>query len=185
MQNGLGWLAGEVPDGDLTWVHDITPVTIDVHADPALSGYEPLEAHWRDPVLAAMGFGPGMDGVDEYVAELESSLGVARAYVAFFTKYRLGGYAYAAIGGPRLVMNYDLDGWKLENMDQIFAHETCHIFGAPDEYAAVNCNCGGSWGTSGGPNSNCITCAADGGVPCIMRDNEKALCAATFGHLGW
>jgi len=185
VQNGLGWYASQVPDGDLTWVYDIRPVTIDAEPDAGDVDFEPLEARFRDPALGAMGFSSGMAGVTEYVTALKDTLGVERAYCAFFTKYPVAHFAYATLGGPRLVQHFANDNWGPENLDRVFAHETGHIFGAPDEYAKSRCNCGGSWGTSGGPNSNCTTCAPGGGVPCIMQANDWALCSATPGHLGW
>ena len=42
-------------------------------------------------------------------------------------------------------MQYAIDGWGPNNIDRVFAHETCHIFNAPDEYAASGCDCGGAW----------------------------------------
>ena len=57
-------------------------------------------------------------------------------YCAFFTKYPVGHFAYAYLGGPYLVMQYAIDGWGPNNIDRVFAHETCHIFNAPDDYAA-------------------------------------------------
>ena len=33
-------------------------------------------------------------------------------------------------------MHLDNDGWGQSNLDSVFAHETGHIFGAPDEYAS-------------------------------------------------
>jgi hypothetical protein len=144
-----------------------------------------MEARFRDPALAALGFSPGAAGLDEYITFLLETLAVERAFCALFTKYPVAHFAYADLGGPRLVMHFDNDDWGPENIDRVFAHETGHIFGAPDEYAARRCNCDGSWGTSRGPNSNCAICAPGGGVACIMRENDWALCAATPGHLGW
>jgi hypothetical protein len=185
VQNGLSWLGSQAPGGDITWVYDIRPVAIDIFPDSADVGIEPLEARWRDPLLAKMGYDAGMAGVDAYCADLRSNLSTERAYCAFFTKYPLGHFAYASLGGPRLVMNYHNDGWHPDNIDRVYAHETGHIFGAPDEYRASGCDCGGSWGTSGGPNANCENCAPGGGVSCIMRNNVWGLCAATPGHFGW
>jgi hypothetical protein len=185
VQNGLSWLGSQAPTGALTWVYDVRLVQIDVAPDPGDVGFEPREARWRDPVLSQLGHPAGMGGVDAYVAGLRRQLDAERGYCAFFTKYPLAHFAYAALNGSRLVMHFDNDNWGPANIDRVFAHETGHIFGAPDEYAASRCNCGGSWGTSGGPNSNCATCAVGGGVDCIMRSNEWAICEATPGHFGW
>jgi hypothetical protein len=185
IQNGLSWLASQAPDGDVTWVYDIRPVALDVRPDPNASGIEPLEAVWRDPAFAAMGYEDGLDGAQEYANDVKANLGTARAYCAFFTKYPVGHFAYAALGGPRLVMHAENDAWGPNNIDRVFAHETCHIFGAPDEYASSGCDCNGAWGTSRGPNGNCETCAEGGAVGCIMLRNEWAMCSWTPGHLGW
>ncbi len=42
--------------------------------------------------------------------------------------------AYGYLGGPFLVLTYDNDGWGINRMDQVAAHETGHIFYATDEY---------------------------------------------------
>ncbi len=185
VQNALTWLASQEPNGDIVWSYDIQLVDAGVAPDPSANGIENLERPWRDAAVSSMGFQTGMQGVGEYVQHLKTTLATQSAYCAFFTKYPLGHFAYAGLGGIRLVMHHKNDGWGPENIDRVFAHETCHIFGAPDEYAASGCDCGGSWGSSGGSNSNCAPCAPDGGVNCIMRNNDWALCSATPGHLGW
>ena len=82
-------------------------------------------------------------------------------------------------------MHFDNDGWGPDQIDRVFAHETGHIFNAPDEYAQSGCNCGGAWGHFGEPNRNCATCAPNGGVKCIMQSNDWAMCDATRLHLGY
>jgi hypothetical protein len=37
----------------------------------------------------------------------------------------------------------------------------------------------------GKPNANCGTCAPGGGVACIMRSNEWAMCPSTRFHFGY
>jgi hypothetical protein len=182
VQNGLGFFIETNPLSGITFSFEIRDVQLDVPADPEA---DDLEALWRDPAMAALGFSPDWSGVDAYVEDLRTRLATNWTYCAFFTKYPLAHFAYAFIGGPRLVMDYDNDGWGPDNIDRVFAHETGHIFGAPDEYASSNCDCGGSWGRYGLPNLNCETCAAGGGVDCLMRGNTWALCAYTPGHLGW
>jgi hypothetical protein len=181
-QNGTSWLGGRHPVQPVSWHWDIDVIRVDVAADPNAAD---LEALWRDQAMAALGYGPGLGGVQAYAEDLRRQLGTDWAYVTFFTKYPTGWFAYASVGGPRLVMQYDNDGWGPDNIDRVFAHETGHIFNASDEYASSNCNCGGSWGYFGKPNANCANCASGGGVPCIMRANTWDMCPSTPYHLGF
>jgi hypothetical protein len=182
VQNGLGFYATTNPLAGISFAYDIQNVTLTVPADPNAAD---LEAHFRDPAMAAIGFSADWAGVGAYVESLRSEFGTRWTYCAFFTKYPLGWFAYASIGGPRLVMDYRNDGWGPDNIDRVFAHETGHIFGCPDEYASSNCNCGGNWGRFGVANGNCENCAAGGGVSCLMKGNDFALCEYTPSHLGW
>ncbi len=185
VQNGLSFLASQAPNRDVTFVHEISVQTVTVPEVTQGSTYEAFEAPWRDAALQKLGQPVGLAGTAKYARNLRTRLATNWAYVAFFTKYRLKHFAYAGIGGPRLVMHFDNDGWGSNQIDRVFAHETGHIFAAPDEYASSNCNCGGSWGVFGVPNSNCAVCAPGGGVNCIMRSNEWAMCPATKSHLGY
>ena len=181
-QNGLSWLGGRHPTQPVTWRWDIDVIRLDVAADaPATDN----ESRFRDPALAQLGFGAGHAGARAYAESLRTSLGTDWAYVAFFTKYPVDHFAYAFIGGPHLIMDYANDGWGPDNIDRVFAHETGHIFGAPDEYASSNCNCAGAWGYYGKPNANCENCATGGGVDCLMRANAWAMCSHTPWHLGF
>ena len=182
VQNGLGWYAAQNPAANITFVYDIQTVRVNVQPNPNAPDIEGL---WRDPAMAALGYAANWSGVTSYVEHLRTSLATQWTYCAYFTKYPLSWFAYASIGGPRLVMAYDNDGWGPDNIDRVFAHETGHIFGCPDEYAASGCTCGGSWGRFGTPNSNCQNCAPGGGVSCIMKQNDYTYCSATPSHLGW
>jgi hypothetical protein len=185
IQNGLGWLGAQSPARDVTFVYETHALTVDVPNDVTGGDYETFEAPWRDAAMAQLGVGPGLGNVRAYVNALRGRLGTDWAYCTFFTRYNLRHFAYAGIGGPRLVMHFENDGWGVENIDRVFAHESGHIFGAPDEYASSGCDCGGAWGVYGRPNSNCANCAPGGGVPCIMRSNEWAMCDHTKLHLGF
>jgi hypothetical protein len=185
VQNGLTWLGSQSSPTGISWSYDIRTVTLDVSAGSANQTLEQKEARWRDPAMQELGFGTGLAGVRAFVEDMRTRLGSDWGYCAFFTKYPVGHFAYASLGGPRLVMHYDNDGWGPDNIDRVFAHETGHIFNAPDEYAASQCDCGGSWGHFGVPNSNCATCAPAGGVPCIMKSNDWAMCPYTPYHLGF
>ena len=185
VQNGLGWLATMEPGGSVSWSYEIKVVPITVTPGPDSLSFDQKEERWRNPTMAALGFSADFAGVTAYVQDLRNRLGTEWAYCAFFTKYPIGHFAYASIGGPRLVTDYAVDGWGIDNMDRVFAHETGHIFGAPDEYTSSGCNCAGSWGFYSKPNINCESCAPGGGITCLMRANDWAMCSWTPAHLGF
>jgi hypothetical protein len=185
VQNGLGWLATMEPGGSVSWSYEIRVVPITVTAGPDTLSFNEKEERWRNPTMAALGFSADFAGVTAYVQDLRNRLGTEWAYCAFFTKYPIGHFAYASIGGPRLVMDNAVDGWGIDNMDRVFAHETGHIFGAPDEYTSSGCDCAGSWGFYGKPNVNCESCAPGGGISCLMRANDWSMCSWTPAHLGF
>ena len=180
VQNGLSWYASQYPLSDITWNYDIHSVQVD-----AQPGTKPdKEALWRDPAMVKLGYQGNFAGVYDYVQHIRTSLNSRWTYVGYFTKYPLDWFAYATLGGPRLVMQYANDGWGPDNIDRVFAHETGHIFQAPDEYSSSNCNCGGAFGIFDKPNGNCQLCAPNGGVDCIMRTNSWAHCTWTPWHFG-
>ncbi|OHV41404.1 MULTISPECIES: hypothetical protein [Pseudofrankia] len=180
-QNGLSWLAAANPAADVTFSYDIQIVRLSQAADPS---QDDLEAYWRDPTMAKLGYQANFDGVYDYADVVRGQLGTRWGYVIFVTKYPVRYFAYAAIGGPRLVLTYDNDGWGPDNLDRVIAHESCHIFGAVDEYASSGCDCGGAWGRFGVPNGNCDACAA-APVDCLMRGNTFNFCRYTPAHVGW
>ncbi len=47
-------------------------------------------------------------------------------------------FAYAYLGGPFAVMTYDNNGWGINRMDIVTAHEVGHLFYALDEYPGSN-----------------------------------------------
>ncbi|QRE77986.1 hypothetical protein F1D61_24445 [Methylobacterium aquaticum] len=188
VQNGLSFLGGRAPARDVTFAYDIqvasitTPATAGQHATGS-DVFEQYEAPWRDAALAAIGQPAGSSGIARYIKTIKAAKSARAAYCAFFTHYQLQHFAYCR--GDYVVMHYDNDGWGTDNLDRVFAHETGHVFGAPDEYALSGCNCGGSHGVYGRPNLNCENCADDGGVPCIMKSNDWAMCTETPYHLGY
>lgn len=186
VQNGLAYLGAAGPGPVIRWKYDIQHVTIATKPDPlAVNSYEGKEKIWRDPALIKMGYSPGLTGAYQYIEKLRGEHKSDWTYCAFFTKYPVFHFAYANLGGPRLVMEWENDNWGPQNIDRVFAHESGHIFGAPDEYAGAGCNCGGKHGYFKKPNANCISCAKDGGVKCIMRDNAWEMCDHTRYHLGY
>ena len=182
VQNGLTWLASMNPSAGISFTYDIRIVSLSIQPDPAAPD---LEGHWRNPAMASLGYHASWTGVVQYVEAIRQQFATQWTYCAFFTKYPLVHFGYASIGGPRLVMDYNNDGWGPDNIDRVFAHETGHIFGCPDEYASSGCNCAGSWGRFGRPNTNCENCAPNGGIACLMKANTWAMCDPTRAHLGW
>ncbi len=179
VQEALNFLANVEPRATITFVYDIHLVTVDVESnpDPHISDpYEQWEAPWRNAALGQMGYSSSIG----YVQTLRTNSGTDWAYVAYFTKYPLHWFAYA--GGERLVMNYANDNWGSHQINRVFAHETCHIFGAADEYGS--CKCDGSHGQFQIPNNNCINCPGTH-VPCLMDANVLTLCEWTRGQIGW
>lgn len=182
VQNGLSWLASMNPAAGISFVYDIRIVRVEVAPNPNAPD---LEDHWRNPAMQALGYSADWNGVVKYVEDNRTRFGTRWTYCAYFTKYPVGWFAYARLGGPRLVMQYANDGWGPDNIDRVFAHESGHIFNCPDEYASSGCSCGGAWGRFGLPNTNCENCAPGGGALCLMKANTWAICDATAAHLGW
>lgn len=183
VQEGLTWLGTREPKAGVSFVYDIRPpVRVDRAPNPALTGYEPLEAHWRDPAMGKLGFAANFGGVREYVKSIRANNGTNWAYVGFFTKYPCNHFAYAS--KPRLVMQYSNDGWGPDNIDRVFTHETGHIFGCPDEYAASGCTTSTKAGFLHEVNGNCQNGAA-AFTDCLMAGNTWAMCQYTPAHLGW
>ncbi len=143
------------------------------------------EEKWRDPALNQLGFPSGGDGIAQLTEFFQNAVGAQFGYVTFFTKMPTAWFAYA--GGLRVVMRQtsgDFDTWT--SIDRIFAHETGHIFGAPDEYSSSNCKCDTSHGRFFKQvNGNCDTCATTP-VNCLMKNNTLTdLCDFTPPHIGW
>jgi hypothetical protein len=182
VQEGLTWLGNQEARASITWAYDIHVPRVAVAPNPALTGYEPLEAHWRNPAMQALGYSANFQGVRDYAAAIRTNLGTRWSYVAYFTKYPVQHFAYAS--KPRLVMNYANDGWGVDNIDRVFTHETGHIFGCPDEYGSSNCACGSRYGHLQEINGNCEICASQF-VDCLMARNSWAMCQYTPTHLGW
>jgi hypothetical protein len=185
VQEGLDWLVGVEPRARVSFIYDIRPVTVSSAPGPypgVTDPYERFERDWRDAALAAMGYAAGRPGYQQYANDLRSSRQTDWAYVAFFTKYALQHFAYAV--NEKVVMNYANDGWGPDNINRVFAHESCHIFGAADEYGS--CVCGSASGHLGVPNNNCVNCFPPGAqVPCLMNANTLAMCEFSRRQIGW
>lgn len=179
VQEGLNFLAGAEPRANIRFVYDIHHVT--VSASPgSINTYENAEAPWRNAALQQLGFSASRAGSLDYVADLRARRGTDWAYVAYFTKYPLHHFAYAVT--EKVCMEFANDNWGPSLINRVFAHESCHIFGAADEYGS--CSCGGSHGYLGVANNNCNQCPGTQ-VACLMDGNTLVLCQWSRGQIGW
>jgi len=165
--------------------------------------YEPItrqgpddESVWVVDIFHNMGYTSGtqFERARTYVNGLRTTLGTDWAFAFIVVdslndtdgKFNSAYFAYAWEGGPYSVMTYDNDGWGIGNMNVVASHETGHIFLAADEYCQAGYFCCDfhSYGYLNVPNSNCEL-NNPSSVPCIMRDNEDAVCSYTRAQIGW
>jgi hypothetical protein len=157
--------------------------------NPTPADYETREAPWRDAALQAMGFPAGFGGVNSYRNALLARPWPAgqpqNSIVAFFTKYPTAYVAYAAAGRLVCQLDYARADPGPAHFDRVFAHETCHLFEALDEYGTCD------WSATRGPfnvmNGNCVNnpLALIGFSPCLMNGNSDDLCGWSKAQLGW
>ncbi len=183
VQKGANFLATAEPRAQVSFSYDVQDLVVTIGQGPypgAVDIYEQYEMGWRDEALGKLGYSPGRVGYRAYANALAADQGTRWAYVAFFTKYQLRHFAYAV--SEKLVMNYANDNWGPDNIHRVFAHESCHIFGASDEYGS--CVCGEVSGELNGPNNNCVNCPR-AQVPCLMNANTLQFCKWTKKQIGW
>ena len=179
VQEGLNFLVNLEPRAKISFVYDVHFETVSAGPGPTTS-YESAEGPWRNEALGQMGFPASRSGSIQYVQDLRTKKDTDWAYVVYFTKYPLKHFAYA--GGERTVMHYDNDGWGSHAINRVFAHESCHIFGAADEYGS--CGCSSVHGFLGIPNKNCVNCPGNQ-EPCLMNANTLQMCEWSRKQLGW
>ncbi len=181
VQAGLTWLGNQEPSAGVSWNYEINNVSIPTATDATANDHE---SRWRNPAMGQLNHTENWQGVIDYVNAMRGRLNTRWAYCVFFVKgYPLWHFAYAS--APRIVMDFANDGWGPDNIDRVFAHETGHIFSCPDEYSAANCTCTSTHGIYDEPNANCASCAPAGGIACLMKANDWAMCFHTRRHLGW
>jgi hypothetical protein len=179
----LEWLAGLEPRALVEFVFERNDIEITVVPDSRTPNtFEDREAVWRDPALRDLNLPAGRDGYSRLARDVRDRNSAQWGVVIFVTRYSLHHFAYAA--DERLVQHFDNDGWGVANLHRVIAHETCHLFGAQDEYASSNCDCTTKSGELQVENGNCESCAADP-VDCLMNANTLAMCDFTKGQIGW
>lgn len=168
----------------LRFLFDPKRVSINTNPDDVQGVFG--EDEWRNAAMAQLNYEKGTAGLYRYLNELRTTgvngIKADWAYIAYFIKYPAHHFAFAQNGGPRLVIQYSNGSWGPDQIHLVFAHETGHIFGAPDEYDP--CQTGGSWSHHRLPNNNCeVNNSAS--ITCLMKENADVLCKWTKGHFGW
>ncbi len=99
-----------------------------------------------------------------------------------------GKSAFAWVYGPHLVITTKNGGYGINNLDYVFAHESCHIFGADDEYPSSDCgqHCSDRYGYLHVTTDNCSGCTSQQQA-CIMNSQVRPfrMCPSSRGQLGW
>ena len=164
----------------------LDPTTIPTPANPPASGdYEACEAPWRDAALTAFGQSSGWAGIGGFVSSATFSDPADYTHAAFLTKYPTAWMAYCSSSKKIVFQLASVVGnWKPAGAHFVYAHETGHTSGAPDEYVSSKCSVTDKAGFSNGVNANCEV-GNSAAVDCLMRNNTKKLCPATPGHFGW
>jgi hypothetical protein len=186
LQEALSWYYSVKPAHvGLVFRHEVTTVTLDIWRAGDEVKKEDLEAHWLKPTLEALKESSALS----YANTVRQQQVARWGYGAFITKYPLSNFGYAYLGGPCVVMDAGGGPMGRDRLDTIFAHETGHIFGCPDEYGKYE-ETAGDWGQVFGrfsiPNGNSETLAQTGGsTDCLMKHNSPRLCDYSTRHLGW
>ena len=112
------------------------------------------EALWRDPALAALGFGPGQGGYQAYVDEQMADAGATRGFVVHNEVPDVLGRVRGA------AEDHDApEGRRDQPRPGIRARDRPHLRSS-DEYASSNCECGKRSGRFFSvANGNCRLCA--------------------------
>ena len=188
IQTALNWWSVQNPSASVTFklaVNYSVPTSYEPinrrGGSAAVNGEESL---WIRQAMNYLGYA-GSDyfsQVRDFINARRSSAGTNWAFAMFIVdsssdfdgRFSDGVYsAYAYFGGPFLVMTYDNDGWGINAMDQVAAHEMGHIFYATDEYnGAVEF-------------SGYLNVADNEGSNALMDANNLWLSAGTRGQIGW
>lgn len=197
IQAGMNWWAQRNSAAGISFVYN--DVTVN-------TGYEPIgrssadEGLWVAQVMSRLGYNDAdyYDRVYSYNNDRRDAAGADWSFTYFVVdsqqdadgQFSDGFFAYAYLGGPFSVMTYDNDGYGINNMDAVAAHEMGHIFYALDEYYDSGCTAAQHAGYLNGFNLNCEDSGGNAPSACIMRGdvppyNSNSVCAHTQKMLGW
>ncbi len=197
--NGLVWWAitatqGGRPSAQLAF--NIVFHTPFNEPNTVATDYEPIgrphtdQNLWMEQVMGHLGYTERYySAIREYVHDRRTATGRDWAFTVWVVnsvndgdgKFSDNWFGYASLFGPYTVMTYDNDGWGIDDMEIVMAHETAHIFGALDEYASSGCADSDQGGYLDIANTNC-----ENGDPAtetsIMRSSANQRLAYA-GHL--
>jgi len=192
IQSATNWWANLNPRANLSFVYDQDPTTKTNYRILSTT-QEPIcestsnQFTWINEAMNSLGYGNDFDAVRQFDNAVQARLGTDWAFTVFVvdslndadgcfappSKGRaLSAYAY--LGGPFLVLTYDNDGWGINRMNQVMAHEMGHIFWATDEYNNVLGETSGYLWQSETDNSGQL-----------MDNNTLSLSTGTQGQIGW
>jgi hypothetical protein len=202
---GMNWWTARNADADLSWSYTT------YYKQP--TSYEPISRNsysgsstsnmwtWINEILGDLGFNTGMTGARQFANYTRDSLGTDWGYIVWVADSSADGngqfadnrFGFAALGGPYVVMTYDNNGYGIGGMDAVFAHETCHIFYALDEYSGSGADSDDRSGYENVLNGNALDAGTPGpitNVGCIMRGGtspytNNQVCGFTKGQIGW
>ncbi|XP_064401786.1 uncharacterized protein LOC135347693 [Halichondria panicea] len=170
---------------NLSFVFYSGKATITASNPTSCPSYEACHDVFADASLQAFGYAKGKTGKDNLAQSIKDTAGADGAFLGFFSKYSQGRYAYAYFGGGPIYMQYSNGGWGSDQIDKVFAHETGHVFNAPDEYESCKCAELYGRGTCTAKNANCVSCTSSQGA-CIMDSTDLGnLCENSKKHVGW
>jgi IPT/TIG domain-containing protein len=182
---------------------DLPPASLPAVSNPkkpTVDDFNAIDCVWIDAAVDALGQTKAAIpdrkariaelAADATTVALFAGFNPADAFVIFVTKYPCHwmGYTrpyplegFSTLCPPML----DASEWK-NRYDLVAAHETGHIFQAPDEYVAENLTCDPTVksGPFGVVNSNCEL-GNPTGVKCLMKRSDLELCSQTPLHWGW
>ncbi len=158
---GTGWWVKQM-SGRVSFVFD--------QQRQAATGYEPVnhpqtdEKLWISDVMTHLGFNGAnyFEQVYAYNNWMRQKYGTDWAFTIFVANsketrtgtFSNGYFAYSYVPGPFTIVTYDNDGYTINNMAAVIAHETGHIFGALDQYAGAKIACTATSGYLTLPNQN-------------------------------
>lgn len=200
IMNGLNWWAQLEPRARLNFVYD------DHFSNPLPTRYEPIirsyseQQFWITEAMSALGYNTSsyFTNVRDYNNALRAIYHTNWAFTIFVVdssvdadnRFSDGFFAYAYLGGPFMVMTSENNGYGLNNLDAVTAHEMGHIFYALDQYSGAYQPCTRRSGYLNIENSNSQYGNCPSNITSIMRGQiypytTHAIDKYAAGQVGW